>query len=574
MLQRKIKWFGVATLACAAALCAGFGAANVTADAASTMDGFEILYTSVRIGNATTDNPSGLRFKVDLPENVAKADVTNAYTKVSFTAADGEAYSTNVEATVWRSEGDGWNTVLLDIPDTDYKTQITAQAFMTVKGVEYETEVKTSSISTTARKAVEKGIDTWENVGGFIKAEEVTETVVFKDVVEIAENAKDFASYEMGGVTITAGAGSNTSSKPKYYDTGTGVRLYGGNTMTFTVNEHFYIDKIVFRTSTGSNAVNEASVSSVGTLNINGGTTTISNIATNTVTLTQGGTSGHVRIQKVEVTYVSGTLSDEDKAKNEATKLAEEALEAEMGALTVAEKIAEAGTVTLPTATQQGVTVTWALNDADAVKDNATLNGNALTISLPAMGAEDVKISLTATVTATATATVGDATATGTAGDTKEFPVTIVAPKDDTQPEQPAEPITVSKTVASLITEYGWTSSTTKQSFTLDDVVSVKVNGGSNTGKAYDGNNIRIYATDTPAGTLTISVAEGYELVSIKITTQTGTYAFLYVEGTTTDICNVTTAVSGSSVVLQSVKNGSDGKQVRITAIEVTYKNK
>ena len=138
--------------------------------------------------------------------------------------------------------------------------------------------------------------------------------------------------------------------------------------------------------------------------------------------------------------------------------------------------------------------------------------------------------------------------------------------------QQPAgTTITASKTVKELIAEYGWTSSTTKQSFNLDDNVSVKINGGSNTGKAYDGDHIRIYATDSPAGTITISVAEGYELVSIKISAKTGTYAFLYVDGESTDISNVNTPISGTSVLLNSVKNGSDGKQVRVTAIEVVY---
>ena len=137
-----------------------------------------------------------------------------------------------------------------------------------------------------------------------------------------------------------------------------------------------------------------------------------------------------------------------------------------------------------------------------------------------------------------------------------------------------AELVTASKTVKALITEYGWTNTTTKQTFNLDDNVTVKVNGGSNTGKAYNGDHIRIYATDTPAGTLTISVPEGYELVSIKISTVTGTYAFLCVDGTTTDICNQTVMVSGNSVVLNSVKNGGDGKQIRVTAIEVVYQAK
>ena len=132
--------------------------------------------------------------------------------------------------------------------------------------------------------------------------------------------------------------------------------------------------------------------------------------------------------------------------------------------------------------------------------------------------------------------------------------------------------VTASKTMKELIASEGWTSTTTKQSFNLDDVVSVKVNGGSNSGKAYNGDHIRIYATDSPAGSLTITLADGYELVSVKVTTNTGTYAFLCVDGTTTDISNSSTPVSGSSVVLNSVKNGSNGKQVQVTAIEVEYK--
>ena len=136
------------------------------------------------------------------------------------------------------------------------------------------------------------------------------------------------------------------------------------------------------------------------------------------------------------------------------------------------------------------------------------------------------------------------------------------------------ETITASKTMADCIAEYGWTDTTTKQEFKLDDNVTVKINGGSNTGKAYSGDHIRVYATDTPAGTITITVPDGYELVSVKVTAQTGTYAFLCVDGAGDDICNETVSVSGNSVVLKSVKNGSNGKQVRVTAIEVVYKAK
>lgn len=138
--------------------------------------------------------------------------------------------------------------------------------------------------------------------------------------------------------------------------------------------------------------------------------------------------------------------------------------------------------------------------------------------------------------------------------------------------QQASSQVTASKTIAELITSEGWDGNTTSQTFNLDEKVTVAINGGSNTGKAYNGDHIRIYATDSPAGTITISVPDGYELVSVKITTQVGTYAFLYLGEGTTDICNVETAVSGQSVVLNSVKNGDNGKQVRVTAIEVVYR--
>ena len=132
---------------------------------------------------------------------------------------------------------------------------------------------------------------------------------------------------------------------------------------------------------------------------------------------------------------------------------------------------------------------------------------------------------------------------------------------------------TVSKTIEQLITSEEWTPSTTKQSFKLNDIVSVKVNGGDYSGNAYT-DHIRIYATDTPAGSLTISVPEGVTLTSVKISTKTDSdYAYLCVgEDTTNDISNVTTNISGTSVNLNTIKNGDDGKHVRVTAIEVSYR--
>lgn len=197
--------------------------------------------------------------------------------------------------------------------------------------------------------------------------------------------------------------------------------------------------------------------------------------------------------------------------------------------------------VTLPTAFLKfNATIAW------------TKGGSAITeLNIPQTAEEQeviVKVSVT----------VGDATVD------KEFTINVAEKLE-------AGTTVVSKTMTDLIAAEGWTDTTTKQEFKLDDVVTCKVDGGNNSGKAYT-DQIRIYATDTPAGTLTITLATGYELVSVKVSTVTGTYAFLCVDGTTTDISNVSTDVSGSSVILNSVKNGSNGKQVRVTAIEVVYK--
>lgn len=144
------KFIGIASLAMVSALSAGLAVANVRANAADALADFAITATSVRFDDPEKDGvDSGLRFMVEVPENVKKADVTNAFTRISFTTAD-KAYTTDVEATVWRTDGSGWNTVLLDIPESDYITEVTAQAFMTVNDKEWETQAQTSSIAKTA----------------------------------------------------------------------------------------------------------------------------------------------------------------------------------------------------------------------------------------------------------------------------------------------------------------------------------------------------------------------------------------------------------------------------------------
>ena len=135
--------------------------------------------------------------------------------------------------------------------------------------------------------------------------------------------------------------------------------------------------------------------------------------------------------------------------------------------------------------------------------------------------------------------------------------------------------VTTSVTMADLISANGWDTSTRGQSFNIDDVVTVQINGGKYSGAAYNGDQVRLYATDSPAGSITISAKEGYELVSVKISTAEVDYdvAYLCVDGTGDDISNIETYVFGSSIALHSVQNGDNGRHVKVTAIKVVYKS-
>lgn len=99
-------------------------------------------------------------------------------------------------------------------------------------------------------------------------------------------------------VSATTDAGTN-SNAPKYYDTGTALRLYGSNSLTLTCVTN--LTKVVI-TYSGTSYAGEVSAN-VGTYALDGAVGTWTGEA-KSVTFTRGGTSGHVRIQKIEVTYV------------------------------------------------------------------------------------------------------------------------------------------------------------------------------------------------------------------------------------------------------------------------------
>ena len=104
-------------------------------------------------------------------------------------------------------------------------------------------------------------------------------------------NGAKISSLTVGNVTASFSKGSG-STDPAYYNTGTAVRCYPGNTMTVTAED---ITKIEFSFGSGDNT--NPITANTGTLN--GSTWTGSADA---VTFTVGGDSKHRRIQALKVT--------------------------------------------------------------------------------------------------------------------------------------------------------------------------------------------------------------------------------------------------------------------------------
>ena len=109
-------------------------------------------------------------------------------------------------------------------------------------------------------------------------------------------NAEEVTSLTQDGVTVTFDKGTSNNI-PKYYTSGTAVRLYGGNTMKLESESKITAVAFTFGSGEGTNAI----TADQGTYDEG----TWSGEA-NDVTFTIGGTSGHRRIQRLVVTLAGG----------------------------------------------------------------------------------------------------------------------------------------------------------------------------------------------------------------------------------------------------------------------------
>ena len=137
------------------------------------------------------------------------------------------------------------------------------------------------------------------NVNKPVVEGEKTETFDFSQ--QGYSNAEDLTEVKINDyITLYFSIGSNDNkNSPKYYTTGKAARLYPGNTLNVK-GTNAVVTSVSF-TTPDSYKLHEKSTASKGTLDVAGQCWTGQ---TKSVTFTQGGTSGHARVQKLEITYI------------------------------------------------------------------------------------------------------------------------------------------------------------------------------------------------------------------------------------------------------------------------------
>lgn len=122
-----------------------------------------------------------------------------------------------------------------------------------------------------------------------------------------AQVIESFTIDENIAATVAKGEGSTA---PAYYNTGNALRLYGGNTLTISGGAKVEnISKIVLTTATGNYSGSTITADN-GTYTFSGTKGTWEGEST-AVTFTRPGTSGHARIQTIDVYYTVAVNPDE-----------------------------------------------------------------------------------------------------------------------------------------------------------------------------------------------------------------------------------------------------------------------
>lgn len=117
--------------------------------------------------------------------------------------------------------------------------------------------------------------------------------------------------FKEGLISAVFEIGSNSNNAPKWFETGTAMRLYFGNTLTLSAPQGYYISSVEFTTPTSNNTFNDGT-----TVKIAGKNTSLAGLdgltwtagekeVVNAITIQNGGTEGHIRIKTITVNYAT-----------------------------------------------------------------------------------------------------------------------------------------------------------------------------------------------------------------------------------------------------------------------------
>lgn len=129
----------------------------------------------------------------------------------------------------------------------------------------------------------------------------VEKTATFNFSTMGLTNAVSYTDFTDGDIDLLFALGTNTNNNdPKYYNTGTGMRMYVGNTLTISGGK---ITKIVITCSASSYAKLALNTGESGTLSLSGAVYTWTNNSGDSEVVLKGTDTG--RYQKIEVTYTA-----------------------------------------------------------------------------------------------------------------------------------------------------------------------------------------------------------------------------------------------------------------------------
>lgn len=258
----------------------------------ATVDGASGKVTILSAGNADiianaeeTEEYKSATAKYSLKVNKHNQALSFEKSNYSVLIADKDTFvspvvsgaKTAVSYTIALGEGTAKDAITID-PETG-KVTINAVGEATITATAVETSVYTSAVA-------KYYLNVTEAASGVAAVEIDLSAQGYK-------NAAEVKSVTANPITLTFDKGTNKNA-PKYYTTGTAVRIYGGNTMTVSSAKTIVKVEITFAEGEGSNAIS----TNVG--QYESGTWTGESTS---VKFTVGGSSGHRRIQKVKVTY-------------------------------------------------------------------------------------------------------------------------------------------------------------------------------------------------------------------------------------------------------------------------------